>query len=208
MMSPTACILIAALVTVAGARSVTTQPPFEGVVSIKVSDPDDGPSQMQYHIRNGAFRMELVSHDGEKSVWITDPRRRVIYIVTPAKQAYTEMTLPDDDPASAEKEPRITKTGRSETIAGHKCEQYHLKDEDGDEYDMCLARGLGSFFSAGGPMSAGEQAWARKLGDAFPLRFAEAGPSGMSWEVTRIERRPLDASLFAPPAGYKRVTIQ
>ncbi|MGH7718524.1 MAG: DUF4412 domain-containing protein, partial [Gemmatimonadaceae bacterium] len=196
-------------VTAAGARSVPAQAPFEGVVSVKVTDADAGALETQYYVRNGAFRMEMVGPDGEKSVWITDPRRQVIYIITPAQRAYTQMTIPADDPTDpAEEEPNITKTGRTETIAGYRCEQWRVKDEDGEEYDLCITRGLGNFFEAAGPTSQFEQAWLRKLGrDSFPLRFTEVGPSGMSWQVTRIEKRSLDPSLFTPPAGYKKVEM-
>jgi hypothetical protein len=203
-------VLAGALVMGAAAlpRAARAQAAFEGVVTIKVSDADAAMPEMQYFIRNGAFRMEMPGPGGEKSIWITDPQKRSVYIVTPSQRAYTQMSFPGDDAGAGAKMPEITKTGKTETIAGYQCEQWRVKDEDGEEFELCLARGLGNFFSSATPMSQGEQAWVKKLGsDAFPLRFTEVGPGGTSWVVTRIEKRALDPALFAPPAGYRKVDV-
>ena len=48
-------------------------------------------------------------------------------------------------------------------------------------------------------------AW-QKLGrDAFPLKVQRAGDQ-ISFEVTKIERKPLDASLFAVPDGFQNMS--
>ena len=50
--------------------------------------------------------------------------------------------------------------------------------------------------------------WARELSrqGAFALRVADT--TGVAvWEVTRIEKKVLDAALFAPPHGYRRMEM-
>ena len=198
---------VVALATTLGASTIAAQPAFEGVLTMKMSGVGSGaPQTIKYYVRNGILRMEMDGKSGQ-GYSITDPRKQVSYTVVPNQRMYMEMKV---EPKSAERiaksEPKVTKTGRTETIAGHKCEHWIIQAE-GEESDVCVAKGLGKFFGmAGGGQR--EPAWISKLGsDFFPLRYAKVGQSAASLEVTRIEKRPLDASLFQPPAGYRKMTM-
>ena len=103
----------------------------------------------------------------------------------------------------------VTATGKKETIAGYKCEHYLVADADGANVDACVARGLGSFMQApsGNPMAGGASTstndWTGKLGkDGFPLKVTKGNTTVM--EVTKIEKAPLDPSLFSAPDGWKK----
>jgi len=124
--------------------------------------------------------------------------------------------------------PKLADTGKKETIAGHTCEHYKVTDEQKDYYsglpvevnmDMCVAKGLG-YLGVGGaegsmgmPYLAGTEdisnaspEWKSLLeGGAFPLKMSTTrdGQKPYSLEVTKIERKSVDASLFAIPPGYK-----
>ncbi len=119
--------------------------------------------------------------------------------------------------------PKVTSTGKTETIAGITCEHWLM----GDKADVCMAKGLG-YFGGGGSNSILDKlknlALRDKLkaqldtnpefakfieGGAFPLKMAqiENGQSKTIMEVTSIERKSLDDSLFTAPADYKKTDI-
>lgn len=121
---------------------------------------------------------------------------------------------------------KITSTGQTETIAGHTCQHWRISDKQ--QTDVCLARGLGFF--GGGGQSGGifEQLKNLAMGDkvkaqlnanpefarfveggAFPLKISqvENGQSKTVMEVTSVERKSLDDSLFSVPSDYKKMEI-
>ncbi|MGH9762151.1 MAG: DUF4412 domain-containing protein, partial [Blastocatellia bacterium] len=116
--------------------------------------------------------------------------------------------------------PKLTDTGKKEIIAGHTCEHYLVGDEQ--NVDMCMAKGLGYFGSPSGFGSAGNLGpsfsadmmanaspeWKKLLeGGAFPLKMSMAknGQTQFSLEVTQIEPKAVDDSLFVIPAGYREM---
>jgi len=126
----------------------------------------------------------------------------------------------DDQPFKA------TSTGKTETIAGFSCEHWLMGERQ--ETDVCLARGLGYF--GGGGQSGGvfdklkNLAMGDKMkaqldanpefakfveGGAFPLKISqiENGQAKTVMEVTSVERKPLDDSLFTVPPDYKKMEI-
>ena len=121
---------------------------------------------------------------------------------------------------------KITSTGETETIAGHACQHWRIGDKQ--QTDVCLAQGLGFF--GGGGQSGGifEQLKNLAMGDkvkaqlnanpefarfveggAFPLKISqvENGQSKTVMEVTSVERKSLDDSLFSVPSDYKKMEI-
>jgi hypothetical protein len=119
--------------------------------------------------------------------------------------------------------PKVTSTGKTETIAGFTCEHWLI----GDKTDVCMAKGLG-YFGGGGSGGILDKlknlALREKIkaqldtnpefakfveGGAFPLKMAqiENGQSKTIMEVTSIERKSLDDSLFSVPADYKKTEI-
>lgn len=121
---------------------------------------------------------------------------------------------------------KATATGKTETIAGHSCTHWILGDKQ--DMDACLAKGLGYFGGGGQSGSVLDQLRNLALGDkakaqlesnpeflkfveggAFPLKLAtiENGQPRTIMEVTSVERKPLDDSLFAIPADYHKMEI-
>jgi Domain of unknown function (DUF4412) len=119
--------------------------------------------------------------------------------------------------------PKVTSTGKTENIAGITCEHWLI----GDKTDVCMAKGLG-YFGGGGSGGILDKlknlALREKIkaqldtnpefakfveGGAFPLKMAqiENGQSKTIMEVTGIERKSLDDSLFTVPADYKKTEI-
>jgi hypothetical protein len=122
--------------------------------------------------------------------------------------------------------PKLTPTGKQETIAGYTCEHWLMGEKQ--DIDMCVAKGLGYFGmggqSRGGLGSLGNLAFSPKLlaeaaahpewvrfleGGAFPLKLTmmEDGKVKMNMEATKIERKSLDDSLFTVPPDYKELNL-
>jgi len=121
---------------------------------------------------------------------------------------------------------KVTSTGKTETVAGFTCQHWLFGDKQGT--DVCLAQGLG-YFGGGGQsggvfdklknLAMGDKMKAQLAanpefakfveGGAFPLKMAkiEDGQSKTVMEVTNIERKSLDDSLFTVPADYKKMEI-
>jgi len=116
--------------------------------------------------------------------------------------------------------PKITATGRKETIAGHECEYYVMGDKG--EMEVCSAKGLGMFMMGQSPMGGAMSSMASLAALAtgsdaaklfadgfFPLKVVntEHGKKEVVMEATRVEKKPLDASLFVPPPDYKEMKM-
>jgi hypothetical protein len=134
----------------------------------------------------------------------------VLMIMT-AQKMYIEREMPTSAELTSTgegmKRPTVTKTGRTEIVAGYKCEHMTIAGDDGTT-DACVTTELGAgFMSFGGnPMAPPkpETGWSSSLERAsFPLK-AQKGDR-VIMEVTKIERKSLDASLFAAPEGFQKM---
>lgn len=118
---------------------------------------------------------------------------------------------------------KVTDLGRSETIAGRRCDHFlfeNLEDKDHTSIDMCGAKGLG-FMGMPGDVNgmmpstiallrSQNPTLVRLARDGFfPLRMTINNKKNHSveWEVTQLDLRRPDASLFQPPAGYTPMTV-
>jgi hypothetical protein len=126
-----------------------------------------------------------------------------------SQKMYMEMAIPPGvgQPSSAAGKADVTRTGKTETIAGHKCEHVIVKEE-AQTYDVCVAQDLGNFINPAfaNPMGRGSASdWSAKIGDGFPLRVAKGDRTIM--EVTKVEPGTLDAALFAPPTDWQKMQM-
>jgi hypothetical protein len=118
--------------------------------------------------------------------------------------------------------PKMTSTGKTETVAGVTCHHWLV----GDKMDTCLAQGMGYFSGGSGgildklknfalrekfksQLDANPEFAKFMEGGAFPLKMTltENGQAKLVMEVTKIERKSLDDSLFAVPADYRKMEI-
>ncbi len=101
----------------------------------------------------------------------------------------------------------VTKTGKVDTVAGRKCEDWDVV-ADVRKGTVCVAEEDASWFQI--PVSGlpTEQAWAAELldGKHFPLRFIGYGKDGTTesvrLEVTKLDKRSLPDSAVAYPSTY------
>ena len=150
-----------------------------------------------------------------------------MYMTMDMKAAAEEMKQVKKSQGREDEEfPKLTSTGKQETIAGYTCEHWLMGEKQ--DLDMCVAKGLG-YFGMGGQSGGGlaslknlafspkmltaaadHPEWVKFLnGGAFPLKLTamQDGKVKMSMEATRIEKKSLDDSLFVIPTDYKEFSM-
>jgi len=109
--------------------------------------------------------------------------------------------------------PKVTKTGQKDTVASYACEIWDVIPDTGEKMSVCVANEGASWFKLPLGGIPTEHAWALELldGKHFPLRgiaYDKAGAEKARVEVTKIDKKPLAATLFDIPQGYKVVDLQ
>lgn len=193
---------------------------FEGVVTLKLTG-DRGPMEMVQQVKGDKVRSEM-NMGGRGGVMIMDGAAQTMTMLMPSEKMYMTMDLrgggPMGGPPAPREAPKITKLGTSETIAGRACDNYLVDGEQ--DFEICAAKGLGFFMMGSGPGARRgpmgrmpdfrDPAFMQQYRDGFyPLRITEVtgGTRKPMMEVTKIEPKPLDASLFQVPAGYQQMSM-
>ena len=109
--------------------------------------------------------------------------------------------------------PKVTKTGKKDTVAGYACEIWDIVPDTGEKLSACVANEGASWFRLPLTGMPTEHAWALELldGKHFPLRgiaYDKAGAEKGRAEVTKIDKKTLATTLFDIPPGYKVVDLQ
>jgi hypothetical protein len=116
-------------------------------------------------------------------------------------------------PTPSRPPPKVTRTGRKDTVAGYACEIWDVVPDSSEKMSVCVANEGASWFTLPLGSIPSEHAWALELLDAkhFPLRgiaYDKAGAEKTRVEVTKIDKKTLPAMLFEIPQGYKIVDLQ
>jgi hypothetical protein len=228
----------AALLAVLWAAPLASAQPggFEGIVAYKMTGKGGGAEMTQMY--KGMKSRTEMSSGGQSQAVIMDMGTGVMTILMPQQKMYMVMDMrkagqglaglpfgrgKKDTGAGAgapRAMPKVTATGRKETIAGHECEYYVMGDKG--ETEVCSAKGLGMFMMGQSPMGGGMQSMAALAAVAtnsdaaklfadgfFPLKMAhvQGGKKEVVMEATRVEKKTLDASLFVPPPDYKEMKM-
>ena len=197
---------------------------FEGVIEIQMKSQNQETSMpMKYMVKGDFVRTEAQSPRGEFAMIMNMKERKMIMLM-PQMNSYMERTIDSiAPPPGSGKKPEFTKTGKSEKILGYDCDQYIVKEEN-RETEVWAAKGLGTFMRPrmGGPMGGGRggmggggqmpSAWEQEIRAKgfFPLRTVTKNADGKEearMEVTKIEKKVLDASLFKAPEGWQKMDM-
>ncbi len=183
---------------------------FEGVVEMKTKSEQGSPT-LTYMMKGGNARIEFESPRG-KGIMLHMGKEEKNYMLMTGMQMYMEIGGGAGAEQAAEaKKPGIKKTGKTEKILGYDAEQIMVTTEDAD-HEVWAAKGIGEFVRFTG-MGRRQQQGAQWEGMAefkgyFPLRIVSKDKEGnekSSLEVTKIEKKPLDGSLFQIPSDYKKM---
>ena len=194
-------VLLAAL---PGAVSAQT---FQGVVGLTTPN---GP--IEASVKNGKARFTTQTPMGPASI-LMDPAAGEINIIVDAQKMVMVMKMNRADSVSADTAV-VTPLGKHLQVAGHDCEIFRFVTKT-SATDVCMGTGLGNLGAAGlfggasmGPSRSRAPAWAAALGrrGGFPLRVADT-TGAVQYEITKIEPKSLDDSIFTPPADYQRMQM-
>ena len=148
---------------------------------------------------------------GHAGAMIMDGSARQMIVLMPEQKMY--MVYPINKKGSTSKaKGTFTKTGKSQEILGHHCEEWLYKGEK-DEVSSWCASGLGSFtgmFSSNKGVSREDWVEAIKHKGLFPLKTEVRKASGetqMTMEATKIDKRSVSSSEFEVPSGYKKMEM-
>jgi hypothetical protein len=217
---------------------------FEGEIDVsgKGDKPAEAPMSLALFVKAGKIRVDIpeeLSKSGAgplganaKGYGIFDSAAKKIYVVLDTSKQVIVIDLdkvgeqmkgfsppapPHEHGNATPKEapPKVTKTGKFDTVAGYKCENWDIAS-DHRQGTACVAEEGFSWLSF--PMSAlngvpTEHLWMADLldGKHFPLRFVGYGPDGVKEtariEVTKVEKKTLPATEFDLPAGYAQIDL-
>jgi len=211
---------------------------FEGTIAMRVEGENQKGAEMTYFLKGKHTRIEtrMGDHPEASAAMLWDLEAGKITTLMPSQKVYMTMDLKAAAEGFKEMKkshgqeenefPKLTPTGKQETIAGHTCEHWLMGENQ--DLDLCVAKGLG-YFGMGGQSGGGLGSWKNLMfspemlakaaahpewvkfleGGAFPLKFSAMadGKIKMSMEATRIEKKTLDDSLFAIPPDYKEMSI-
>ncbi len=196
-------LLAAAAVAAPATAHGQSSKQFQGVVTFET----EGGRSFQYSIREGIVRLDM-NAENQQTAMILNPEARKVYMLLPAQKSYMEMQFPETQELEASANgAKPVKTGKSEVVAGHRCDYWTVK-EDAGQVDVCVARDMGGFRAFSNQSIGSASEWQKAIGDdSFPLKVVmhKDGQEEVGLVATKVEAKQLDASLFAPPSSYTKM---
>jgi hypothetical protein len=214
---------------------------FEGTITMQMRGESEKGAEMTYFLKGSHTRIEVTApdHPEGQAVMLWDLENAKMTTLMPMRKMYMTIDMrqtaesmknhPQDLEKIGDEDrkfPKLTETGKRETIAGYTCEHWLMGEKQ--NMDICVAKGLG-YFGAGGQGGGGfstlknlafspklladaasHPEWVKFLeGGAFPLKMTstEDGKVTMNMEATKIDKKSLDDSLFAVPPDYKEFSM-
>ncbi len=210
-------LCLAAVCLLATATSRLAAQGFEGIIQFATyEDHPDHPDTMTQITKGSKIRFEGLGKFG--GAMIMDGTNRVVLM--PDKKQY--MILPPNLGAHEVGEEAkkhmgsAERTGKTETIAGIKCEDWHYKgtrsDGKPEEGEACVAEGAGLMINrlsggmAGEYFNAGGQAFADAMKrGAGIMKVTENGK--LQFEAVRAQRTSVPDAMFVAPPDYTPLSM-
>ena len=198
------CFLFPAL------SSAVAEEAFEGRVKMKITAGAEIQT-IDYFVRGDDIRVELNDPRAQGALMLMNVEKKEIRMVMPAQKMYMTMPVPDLDEEEGESAvPQAT--GEKKEILGYTAEKY-LIELEGSDYEIWATDELGAFGALdfpGDDKAGFSSPFSRIKGEAFfPLLIIERnGDREQSRvEISEIEAKKLDDSLFEVPAGYQGMNM-
>ena len=172
-------------------------------------------------IDNDAKIMMMVDPSKKQVMTMTeDDAKQMQAMMGPMMDRMKQQGKKDEETGKAS----FTKTGKTETVAGVRCEVYHgvyIEDDgDKDEGDACVATGVGFRLDAVTFNNPMVQRGGAGYGRMQQFRELVAGNKGIlkaksykdgtvktDMEAVKIEPKSLGDDMFAVPPGYKEIRM-
>lgn len=198
---------------------------FEGTVDMTMGAKAE--QKMTQSYKGGHVRTDM-NAGGNSMVMLMDMSMKDVTMLMTEHKMYMKMDLKDPsmkaDKGEA-KQPKITDTGKTETIAGKTCSVYRMADAEGkpETTEVCAAKGMGFFAmgSGSGPMggknpyagaieAGANPEYAKLFKDGFfPLRISDLSKGAPQTVilVTAITPKSIPDAAFEIPAGYTEMKM-
>ena len=192
---------------------------FEGVIHMNTSHAGLGTSSaMDWYLKGDKGRVEMSRADSQTNVMIFDGKTRTMQMAMPGQKSYMEISLEGERGEHLKEaldRQSVERTGKTAKIAGYSCEVWRITDKELNRVksDLCVAKGFGKaatfWVDPKEVRRSSQPGWVKQLVDegGFGLRsiqYDEAGKESSRMEVTSIDKKRLDASLFAFPADWAK----
>jgi hypothetical protein len=209
------CLAAACIVAAASARLPAQR--FEGVIQFLMYDKhSDQPDTMVQFTRGGKIRFDGLGKSGSAIIINGDSR---IVLMTDRKQYMDMPSNLGESAAAAEAAKRkgtAEKTGKTETIAGVPCADWHYRstkaDGSAEEGEVCVAQGVGMMINqiSGGMAShmftAGGDAFAAAMaGGAGVMKVTSNGK--LSLVAVNVKATSVPEAIFVPPPDYTKLDM-
>ena len=101
---------------------------------------------------------------------------------------------------------KFIKTGETKEILGNTAEKWTYSDGE-NKGEAWMTNEIGGFNLFDNPMQKNKPEWQKDIETAgyFPLEVYENGKK--VYEVTNIDKKTLDESMFQAPAGYQKMDM-
>lgn len=219
--------------------NLMAQTGFNGVITFKTTS-SSGRIDTVKQMTKGR-RLRLDGFGGQGGAMIIDKEAGRVILIQPERKQYMTMTEADAKQMRAMMGPmmermkgqhgeaskdqlRFTKTGRTEVVAGVRCEVYRGEyvgsDKDKEEGEACVAPGVGfalgdilsgnPMLTGGGRGSSEFQRYRDLVGTDKGILKAgriENGQPRSDLEAIRIEKTAVPDAMFEPPAGYTEIRL-
>lgn len=219
--------------TPAAAASLAFLNTFEGEIDLAVTNKEaTTPTAMDFLVKNGKVRVDLPDKLsagtplGGKAYALLDTSAKKLAVVSDARKEVITIDLntsgeklkglgapPGGSAGGAPQGPKtsLTKTGKFETVAGYKCEDWDITS-DHREATACVAEEGASWFQIPLTGIPTERLWMAELFDGkhFPLRvvgYDKAGAETGRLEVTNIQKKSVAATQFEYPPTYRVIDL-
>jgi len=225
----------AAAAGASGAQAAALGPlsEFEGEIDVVAKSTKDKvpATPVAVLIKTGRLRFDIPKTEGrpatkgyivmnarDKKAIMVDEDKKTAMVFDVGKLATQLGQIPGQPPtprapAAGEAPPKITKTGHTDVVAGFQCEDWDITSNDGKRARVCVSEGAASWLDVVAHAVPGNLIWAKEFlnGQKFPLRviaFETDGTERDRIEVTKIEKKTLDESLFGVPPGYRTLDLE
>jgi len=201
---------------------------FEGVIEMKVVDTaGDSVQTAKYRLQIQGTNVSADFHESDASTmngrFIFRSDKKVLWIIDDDQKNYIELSTDQSQSGETNKQSRkestaehLQKTGHKQTILGYSCEELTTQ-KNGDEIHVWATKQLGNIYE-GLSQSLGEMngkdeegGWEHELGvlKMFPLKVTTIRNKNIAetQEVTLVHKEKLSASMFLPPDGYQKQTL-
>lgn len=187
---------------------------FEGVVVFKKKGETAGVTDsvsMRLYIKGDKFMAEDVNDVNQPRI-VVDTKKKSIFMITDRSREYMQMPTPPAPPSVPARPPQ--RTGKTEQLAGHPCDQWIEKTGDTD-MELWASSDIGKLSLPSGTMgvnliSSQNMATFLKNSNMFPFLFLERNKAGREitrLEVISVEKKALSDAVFEPPQGYNKMVV-